>query len=72
MTDDLHPTVEACVMRSYCDATFEAAERRLTEIDRLRAALRDILLAPRLVDARLAARLALRDQHPVTGTLDTP
>jgi hypothetical protein len=27
-SDDLHPTVEACKMRSFCDATFEAAERR--------------------------------------------
>jgi hypothetical protein len=26
--NDLHPTVEACKMRSFCDATFEAAERR--------------------------------------------
>lgn len=25
---DLHPTVEACVARSFCDASFNAAENR--------------------------------------------
>jgi hypothetical protein len=28
MADDLHPTVAACNRRSFCDATFAAAERR--------------------------------------------
>ncbi len=32
---DLHPTVEACISRSFCDATFAAAERRVRAIDYL-------------------------------------
>jgi len=31
----LHPTVEACVSREFCDVTFQAAERRRRAIDYL-------------------------------------
>lgn len=36
---DLHPTVAACVMRSFCDATFDAAQRRADELVRMNKAL---------------------------------
>jgi hypothetical protein len=35
LSTDVHPTVEACVLRSFCDATFKAAMRRMEIIDRL-------------------------------------
>lgn len=37
--DELHPTVRACICRSFCDATFESNERRMETITDLRAQL---------------------------------
>lgn len=34
-SETLHPTVQACCSRAFCDATFEASQRRLNTVNRL-------------------------------------